>query len=48
MSEDDESRLSGNKKEEQGPLSKVCALAPLISLIIQILELLLRVLGVID
>ena len=35
------------KKEERDPLSKVISLAPLVSLILQILELTLKVLGVI-
>jgi hypothetical protein len=43
----DRGDLSSDKKEEQGPLSKVLDLAPLLTLILQILELLLKVLGVI-
>jgi hypothetical protein len=39
--------LPGNKKEEQGTLSKVVTLAPLFALILQALELILRLLGVI-
>ena len=38
-----------DKKEEQGPiLSKMVYLAPLLSLILQILELLLKIFGVIN
>jgi hypothetical protein len=37
-----------DKKEEQGPLPKVKDLAPLLSLIIQLLELLLKLLKVIN
>jgi hypothetical protein len=40
-------RRPGNKEEEQDTLDKVIYLAPLITLILQILELLLRILGVI-
>jgi hypothetical protein len=39
-------RLPDNKKEEQGHLAKVVSLAPLLSLILQILELTLKILGV--
>jgi hypothetical protein len=48
MSEDDGSRLSSDEKEERGPLAKVCALAPLLAVILQLLELILRLLGVIQ
>jgi hypothetical protein len=40
-------RLPG-KTEEQGPLSKVIDLAPLFSLVLQILELILKICGVIN
>jgi hypothetical protein len=43
MSEDRDD-ISDKKSEERGLLAKVCALAPLISLILEILELLLKVL----
>ncbi|MDR1886063.1 MAG: hypothetical protein LBQ56_07275 [Synergistaceae bacterium] len=43
----DGSGFSGDKKEERGPLAKVIDLAPLLALILQILELLLKVVGVI-
>jgi hypothetical protein len=43
----DVDRRPGNKKEEQDTLHKVIYLAPLFALILQILELLLKVLGVI-
>ena len=36
------------KKEEQGPLAKVMNLAPLLDLIIRILELILKVLRIIN
>jgi hypothetical protein len=44
----DEDQLPDNKKEEQGQLSKVLVLAPLLALILQFLELILKLLGVID
>ena len=47
MSEDD-CRLSRDKKEEQDVLSRVNDLAPLLSLIIQCLELMLRILKIIS
>jgi hypothetical protein len=49
MSEDKSNLPSENKskKEEQGPLCKVLALAPLLALILQVLELILKILGVI-
>jgi hypothetical protein len=40
--------LPDNKKEEQGPLSKVLALAPLLALVLQLLELILKLFGVIN
>ena len=41
-------RLSGNKKEERdSPLTKVVRLAPLFAVILQLLELVLKLLGVI-
>ncbi len=40
-----EDHLPGNKKEEQGLLTEVLALVPLLTLILQILELLLKILG---
>jgi hypothetical protein len=47
MSQDTD-RRPGNKKEEQdSTLSKVIVLAPLFALILQALELLLKLLGVI-
>jgi hypothetical protein len=51
MSEEDKGRLpdKGHKEEEQDPtLAKVVSLAPLLSLILQILELILRLFGVIN
>jgi hypothetical protein len=45
---EDKSSLSSDKKEEQGPLAKVLDLAPLIALILQALELVLKVLRVIE
>ena len=44
---DGRDRLPG-KKEEQDLLSKVVHLAPLLTLALQILELVLRILGVIN
>jgi hypothetical protein len=46
MSEQDENHLS-DVTEERGPLARVKSLAPLLSLILQALELLLKVLGII-
>jgi hypothetical protein len=40
-------RLPG-KNEEQDPLTKVIGLAPLFSLVLQILELILKICGVIN
>ena len=37
-----------HKKEEQGPLARVIYLAPLLALILQFLELILKILGVIN
>ncbi len=37
--------LPGNKKEEQGCLTTMVALVPLLTLILQILELTLKILG---
>jgi hypothetical protein len=39
--------LPDNKKEEQDPLTKVISLAPLFAVILQLLELILKLLGVI-
>jgi hypothetical protein len=39
--------LPGNKKEEQGTLSKVVTLALLFAVVLQFLELILKILGVI-
>jgi hypothetical protein len=39
--------LPGNKKEEQDRLAKVVSLAPLFAVILQFLELVLKLLGVI-
>jgi hypothetical protein len=47
MSED-ESRLSSDKKEERGPLSRVLNLVPLLTLILELLELLLKIFKVIN
>jgi hypothetical protein len=47
MSKDNEKHLSSDKKEERGPLSQATSLAPLLTVILQALELLLRLLGVI-
>jgi hypothetical protein len=41
-------RLPDSKKEEQGPLSTVLILAPLLALILQFLELILKICGVIN
>jgi hypothetical protein len=47
MNEDN--HLPNNKKEEQdSPLTKVIGLAPLLTLILQLLELILKLLGVIN
>jgi hypothetical protein len=46
MSED-RSRLSSDKKEERGPLARVLDLVPLFALILQLLELILKLIGVI-
>jgi hypothetical protein len=43
----DTDRRPDNKKEEQDTLTKVISLAPLFALILQILELLLKIFGVI-
>ncbi len=40
--------LPGNKKEEQDRLAQVLVLVPLINLILQILELTLKILGWIE
>jgi hypothetical protein len=48
LSKDKERGLPDSKKEEQGPLTKVIYLAPLLALIFQILELLLKILGKIN
>jgi hypothetical protein len=42
-----EDRLPSDNKEEQGPLSKANAYAPLVSAVIQLVELILRLLGLI-
>jgi hypothetical protein len=47
MSKDGD-RLPDNKKEEQGILAKVINLAPLCALVLQFLELILKLLGVIN
>jgi hypothetical protein len=47
MSEDG-SRLSSDKTEERGPLAKVIDLAPLLTLILEFLELLLKIFKVIN
>ena len=47
MSEDDRNRLPDNKTEERGPLDRALRLAPLLSLIVQLLEFLLKLLGLI-
>jgi hypothetical protein len=41
-------RLPKSKKEEQGLLSKVVDLAPLLSLLLQLLEIILKWAGVIN
>jgi hypothetical protein len=43
----DRNGLPGNKKEERDPLDQVIHLAPLFAVILQLLELILRWLGVI-
>jgi hypothetical protein len=50
MSEDKSNLPSENKskKEEQDILPKVLVLAPLLALILQVLELILKILGVIN
>ncbi len=45
---DGNDHLPGNKKEEQGLLSKVLILVPLLALILQLLELTLKILGWIE
>jgi hypothetical protein len=45
---DGKERLPERKKEEQGHLSKVLRLAPLLTLALQLLELLLKICGVIN
>jgi hypothetical protein len=47
MSKDRES-LPENKREEQGTLAKVIYLAPLFELALHLLELMLKLLGVIN
>ena len=47
MSEDRDN-LSGNEKEERGPISKVKSLVPLFDLILRVLELVLKVLRIIN
>lgn len=45
---DGRDHLPGNKKEEQGgPLTKVLSLVPLLDLVIRVLELALKILGII-
>jgi hypothetical protein len=44
----DKGSLPEHKKEEQGPLTRVTYLAPLLALIFQLLELILKILGVIN
>ena len=44
----DRNGLPGNKKEEQGQLTKLVYLAPLFAVILQFLEFLLKILGVIQ
>ncbi|MDR1915714.1 MAG: hypothetical protein LBQ58_03955 [Synergistaceae bacterium] len=46
MSQDGDN-LPSNKKEEQGPLDWVIDLAPLLTLILHFLELILKIAGVI-
>ena len=41
-------RLLPDKKEEQGPLSKMVYLAPLLNLILRVLELTLKILRIIN
>jgi hypothetical protein len=41
-------RLPESKKEEQDTLSRVIYLAPLLTLVLQLLELVLKILGVIN
>jgi hypothetical protein len=45
---DGRERLPESKKEEQDHLAKVVSLAPLLTLALQFLELVLRLLGVIN
>ena len=44
----DRGRLPESKNEEQDRLAKVVSLAPLLTLVLQLLELLLKILGVIN
>jgi hypothetical protein len=48
MSEEDRERLPESKKEEQDLLTKVRNLAPLLDLIIRILELALKIFRIIS
>jgi hypothetical protein len=48
MSDDDRERLSGNETEERGPLSRVLILVPLLTLILEFLELVLKIFKVIN
>jgi hypothetical protein len=45
---DGKDRLPGNKKEEQDALTKVVGLAPLLNLIVRVLELTLKILRIIN
>jgi hypothetical protein len=44
---DGKDRLPESKKEEQDPLAQVIRLAPLLNLILQLLEIILKLFGVI-
>jgi hypothetical protein len=47
MSEEDRERLPGNEEEQDSKLTRAISLAPLFTLILQILELILKICGVI-
>lgn len=42
-----EDNLRGNKKEEQDSLARVIYLAPLLNLVLRLLEIILKLIGVI-
>ena len=49
MSDDDRERLSGQQNEERGPLiARVISLVPLLKLVLEFLELILKIFKVIN